>query len=1052
MWLGAEARILSGKRVAALFKCLLSAPGHRLTREQAIELIWPEANPALASTNLRTTVHLLRRALTSSACVITDGDTISLLAGGTDQPESNWLDAEEFERRGKIALEHQDATACRIALDRYMGEYLPSDPYEAWTEPVRGRLHRLWIELLLHLARLSASAGDLDESERSLRRILEDDPVHEEAAGILMSMLSASGRGSEALRVYQSLATMLEKEPEVAPGADIETLRARIAAHHAATLPPISPSSSDTARHTNLPTALTSFVGRDWELTEITNLLAESRLVTLTGPGGCGKTRLALEVATRLLEDRADGVWVVELAGLADPTLVPQVVATALGVEEQSKAPLLITLSEALLSRDALIVVDNCEHLVSTCAELSAELLSRCPHLRMLTTSREPLGVPGEVAYRVPSLASPDPHELVPVETLSTYEAVALFEARARAIRPDFAITSGNASAVAQICARLDGLPLAIELAAARLSVLAVEGIAQRLDDRFRLLSGGPRTALPRQQTLRATMDWSHSLLAPVEQALLRRLAVFAGGCVLSAAESVCAADDLPRRQILDRLDGLIHKSLVVCEDRDGQVRYRMLETVRQYARERLEESGEESTVLLCHATYYADMAERSAPRLVDAEQAEYIALLHAELSNIRIALAWSRESGDVNLGLRLAAPLWRFWIASGQSTEGGRWLDALMEHEAYQTAPAPLRADALFARGSLAYTQSNFPSAEHLFLACLELRQEFDDLRGQAEAWNGIGVAKVEQGDYGAAGRVFAEAVRLWRHTGDAFGHHAPLSNLANVVRYQGDYSRAIVLYEEALEIQRRFGHLHAMVTSLSNLALLAQDRGEYPRATKLIMECLNLARESGLLGSIPMALNARGAIALEQGELAEAQAFFDECLVTSKSTGDRGSQGLALVNLADVALARGDPESAILLGEEALPLFQHCGQPRGQAFALAILSDAARVRGDYKQASQLLEECLLLRRSMGDALGTVVSLEARARLASSRGQNVEAIHLYGSAAALRDALEAPLPPYSRGGQAKDLAHLSQSLNRVTFEELWEEGQRMAEAYLPGN
>src|SRR5215210_5399636 len=371
----------------------------------------------------------------------------------------------------------------------------------------------------------------------------------------------------------------------------------------------------------NLPLELSSFVGREKELAEVKRLLESTRLLTLTGSGGCGKTRLALAVARELAEGFEDGVWVVELAPLADPTLVPQAVASTLGVREQPGRSLTETLSDYLGSKKVLLVLDNCEHLVEACAELAEALLRSSPELRVLATSREALGITGEVAWLVPSLSLPDLRRLPDIESLPQYEAARLFVERAAAVKPSFTLTEQNAVAVAQVCYRLDGIPLAIELAAARAKVLSVEQIADRLEDSFGLLSAGGRTAMPRHRTLHATMDWSHELLPEEEQILFRRLSVFAGGFTLDAAEAVCAGEELERDEVLESLSHLVDKSLVIMREVGGEGRYRLLETVRQYAREKLSESGEAGQASERHAGYYLALAEEAEPELKGERQ-----------------------------------------------------------------------------------------------------------------------------------------------------------------------------------------------------------------------------------------------------------------------------------------------------------------------------------------------------------------------------------------------------------------------------------------------
>ncbi len=450
------------------------------------------------------------------------------------------------------------------------------------------------------------------------------------------------------------------------------------------------PLPSPNAHPTNLPVQVTSFIGRAHEQAGVLALLERSPLVTLTGAGGAGKTRLLLQVAVAALETCPDGVWLVELASLADPALVAQAVAAVLGVREEPGRPLSATLAAYLQPKALLLLLDNCEHLVGACAEQCTGLLRTCPKLRILASSREGLAVAGETTYRVPSLSVPDLEHLPVPEQLAGYEAVQLFLERARARRPEFSLSAKNARAVALICARLDGMPLAIELAAARVSVLPVEGIAARLDDRFRLLTGGPRSALPRQQTLRATLDWSHDLLSDRERLLLRWLSVFAGGWTLEQAEEVCAGQGIEAWEVLDVLGSLVNKSLILPEERDGEAHYWLLETIREYALERLAMSGEQVEFRRRHAGYYLRLAEAAEPELHGPQQGRWLNQLEIEHDNLRAALAWSLGGGAPESGLRLAAALCDFWLRLGHLSEGRTWIEqALLELE----EPEPTRA-----------------------------------------------------------------------------------------------------------------------------------------------------------------------------------------------------------------------------------------------------------------------------------------------------------------------------------------------------------------------
>ncbi len=433
------------------------------------------------------------------------------------------------------------------------------------------------------------------------------------------------------------------------------------------------------ARGDNLPLQLTSFIGREREVAEVQRLLAETRLLTLTGSGGAGKTRLALQAAAGLLSEFEDGVWWVELASLTDPVLVPQAIGSALGLRDEAKRPLLDQLGDHLCGKRMLLVLDNCEHLITACATCVDVLLHAAPDLHILVTSREPLAIAGETTYRVPSLNVPDREHLPPLAELAQFEAVRLMVERGAVVLPGFAVTDVNGTAIADICQRLDGIPLAIELAAARIKTLPVEELRARLGDRLRVLTGGSRIALPRHRTLRATLDWSYGLLAEPERILLRRLAVFAGGWTLEAAEVVCGGDGLPEAGVLDHLAGLVDKSLVTLELPDAAGRYRMLETVRQYATERLVESGETDRLRQTHAKFFLELAEEAEPKLFGPEQDAWFARLEAEHSNLRAALEWLDALEEAMQGLRLAGALWRFWEVRGHLAEGRSWLSEML-------------------------------------------------------------------------------------------------------------------------------------------------------------------------------------------------------------------------------------------------------------------------------------------------------------------------------------------------------------------------------------
>ncbi|MGH2405099.1 MAG: ATP-binding protein, partial [bacterium] len=490
----------------------------------------------------------------------------------------------------------------------------------------------------------------------------------------------------------------------------------------------------------NLPIQLTSLVGREWELAEVNRLLPTTPLLTLTGSGGCGKTRLALQVAADVLEEYAEGIWFTDLAPISDPALVPQTVASVLSVHEQPGRSILAALTDYLMPKQLLLVLDNCEHLLAACARLSDALLRACPRLRILATSREGVGIAGELTYRVPSLSVPDLRNPSALNGLVQFGAVRLFVERATFAAPAFRLTPQKALTVAQICARLDGIPLAIELAAVRVKAMGVEQIASRLDDRFHLLTGGSRTALPRQQTLRGAIDWSYDLLPKPEAVLLGRLAVFAGGFRLEAVEAVCAGDGVSADDVIELLTHLVEKSLVITEEQDGEEWYRLLETIRQYGLGKLRDAGEEPVLRRRHRDWYLELAERGEIGMQGADQRAWLDRVEREHDNFRAALEWSKsEGGSAEERLRLAGALWFFWFLRGYLSEGREWLEGALS--AGSGASASARVRALNGAGLLAWRQGDDARAAALGEEGLALCREVDYKLGIGYSLHTLGV-----------------------------------------------------------------------------------------------------------------------------------------------------------------------------------------------------------------------------------------------------------------------------------------------------------------------
>lgn len=720
----------------------------------------------------------------------------------------------------------------------------------------------------------------------------------------------------------------------------------------------------------NLPIQLTSFIGRTRELAEVQTLLAAHRLVTLTGMGGYGKTRLSLEVAAGMMEQYGGGVWFVELDALTDLVLVPNAVATVLGLVEQPNHSITQALVDHLQTHKTLLVLDNCEHVISACTRLVDILLRSCSLLSILATSRQMLDVQGESLYRVPALSSPDPQQQPPFESFDQYEAARLFIERTSLKRPDFSLTAENAPFVAELCYRLDGMPLSIELAAARMSVLSLEQIVTRLDERFQLLKESSPTRTQRQQTLRGVIDWSYDLLTEAEQLLLRGLSVFAGSCSIEGIEAICNRD-ADRFDTIDLLSQLLDKSLVVMETRKGEARYRLLETIRRYSGEKLADSGELEELRSRHLQFYLTLAETAMPELYGPNQKQWLERLETEHDNLRAALEWSQQSTTSDLGLRLVIGLWRFWYVRGYISEGRKWFEAALAKVGSQ--PVGLRANALYRAGTLAHNQGDYTWAASLFSESLAGFRELQDADGVANSLDSLGVLASNQGDYGKATGLFEESLSLRRATNDKRGIAASLNNLGHVATVQGNYNRAYTLLEQSLIIVRELGDPWSVGLTLNNLGHVALSRDDPMQARSLYEESLAIKQELGDKEGITSSLKSLGLVAYRNGEYGKAQALYRESLAISVQIGDKRHAATCLVGLVDIAIVSGHPDrSARLLGA-AEGLLESIG---------ARLDDTELA--DYRRSvqsvqSQLDETTFLKLRSAGRSVSwEQLSLEA--------------------------------------------------------------------------
>jgi predicted ATPase/DNA-binding SARP family transcriptional activator/DNA-binding CsgD family transcriptional regulator len=919
------------RKAADLVKLLALAQDHRMHREQAMDLLWPGSGPKAAANNLRQALHAARRVLdptagdaASSPYLRLEGDRLVLC------PEDElWVDVEAFEAATVAARRSHDPAVHQAALNLYAGDLLLEDRYEDWTENRREALRRDRLTLLVEMAELSEKRGDLGSAIDALREAVSEEPAHEEAHADLMRLYAKSGQRYQALRQYEQIREALRRGFGTEPGAASRRLHEEIVSGR---FPIPHRQSSDNVpfeevsrpRQHNVPAALSRFVGREREKVEVERALTMTRLLTFTGVGGCGKTRLALEVTRDVAGAYRDGAWLVELASLSDPDLLPQAVAATLHVREQRNEPPIVTLQETLGAKEVLLVLDNCEHLLDACARLAVLLLGSCPGLRMLATSREALGVAGEANWVVSPLSVPETERPTTVEEIAASESVQLFLDRAKYRRPTFALSPHNVPAVAEICRRLEGIPLAVELAAARLGTMSVEEIAARLGNSLGLLTKGDRTATPRQRTLRATLGWSYEMLSEPERILFARLAVFAGGWTLVAAEAVVSGYGIEKGEVLDLLSSLVDKSLAVTEAAAGDVRHRMLEPVRQYAQERLAKSGQRSDARSRHAAYFVAEAEAAEPELFGSRQRAWLDRLEREHDNHRAALDWSIEQGD-ELGLRLGGALSRFWYIRGYLSEGRRWLEKGLVESGAVSAPA--RAKALAEAGWLAEAQD----------------------------------------DYQRASAAHEASLSVYQRLGDEMGIARSLANLGRVAVSRGDEGRATKLLEETLAVLRTSKNERDLASVLTSLGMLALARGDHVRTATLFEEALYLRRKARNVRGVAVSLNNLGFATLFHGDGERAMVLFEEALAKNRAVGDKQGIVVSLINQGLAALAQANHRRATELLEESLTLLRELENKQTVAEWMEAMAAVAGAQGQTQRAARLWGAAQCLREDIG-------------------------------------------------------------------------------------
>ena len=801
-------------------------------------------------------------------------------------------------------------------------------------------------------------------------------------------------------------------------------------------------------QHHNIPLDLTSFIGREKEIADVRRIISENRMLTLTGVGGTGKTRLALTAAREIVDSFADGVWLVELSTIFDTGQVLRAIATALDVREKTNKPLLETLIETIHDRFILLILDNCEHLLNACASFAGRLLTACPNLKLLATSREALGLPGEMTYHVPSLRLPDLESHSDDNELWAVESMRLFHDRAVSVKPDFNPDAAQTQAVAKICSRLDGIPLAIELAAARVRALPVEEIAKRLSDRFRLLTGGNRSAIPRQQTLQALVDWSYELLTEDEKILLRRLSVFIGGCTLDAAEYVCSDGGIKKVEILDLIARLVDKSLLNYSEENGTARYDMLETIRQYAREKLIQAGEIEFSRRKHLAYYADFTAEVAPQLWQANQKAWMDQLEEEHDNLRAGLEWSlcEDCGEdlLMMGMRIAAAVSYFWLVRGHWSEAWDWMKELLEAPGSAEMKNEVKTQLLYSAGFLVKDLGDVNIAKDLFSQALKESRTMQDQRSQAFALLGMGEIALNVHSIPEAETHIDQALTIFRTLNDETGILLALADKGGTAADRQEYNKAKEYYRENIKICREIGHELGVAGSLVALGSIETYFGDREQGRVYLQEGLAIFRKSGDKSGIANVLSAMGLSELYSEDMDHSKEHYEEALKITRELRSGPGIGTALIALGEIARAQSDYTAARNYYEEAMHINEHLGQMGIVTIVAHNLGYVARQQGEFEKALEFFRRSLSLSIKRDQRRFIYFCLNGIASVLVDMGQAETAARFFGFAENMGLNGHFDLDPVDRWEVNQSLKKLDQALNKKEKAHFCAEGKAM--------
>lgn len=918
--------VWSRRAARSLLLLLLVTPGHRLPRDRVLELLWPNASPDSADQSLRTAVHLLHRVLQpalrsgrDSVYLVVSADVLEL------RPEFVRLDADAFEDQlamARAAAAPERRRLLRQALTLYEGHLLEDEPYVEWAAAPRERLRHLRRRAVLDLALLDAKHGEPASSVTELERLLHEDETDEPVLRALMQALAGAKRRDDAVRLYRQVTAALRDDLGVEPEQETRDLLQDIrSAASAASTPPAA--MIQIRSPASVPAPPTPIIGRVREAERLQDLLLDRdiRLVTVTGTGGVGKTRLAQEVARQLGEDFADGVCFVGLAAVHDPLLVLPTIARALGLAESVRYPAEEVVSAALQGREMLLVLDNMEQVLDAAPHI-AVLLERCDDLTILATSREPLRLRAEHEIPLLPLSVPEESRTSQPWIVARYDAVELFLRRAEAVREDFSLTDENSAVLVALCKQLDGLPLAIELAAAQIRTMSLDHLLGGLKDRFDLLAGGYRDLPPRQQSLKNTIAWSYDLQPPPRQTLFRALSVFSGGFSPDAVEEVLQHMEKGRgiaaphpnarpSRFPHDIQALMESSLVIKTEGEESPRFSMMESIREYGLRELSVNGETEAARRAHAVWCLGLAERAAPNLKEASQAKWLDQLEVELDNIRAALAWSLEQPQAELALSVASTLRRFWLARGYLVEGRDWLERSLAMPG--SGDPAIRVQGIFAAGELAFFLEDASRAMALAEEGLAICRSLEDASGAADALLGLGHLTRVAGDLRGAEIYLREGIALAQSVKNDNLLSMLQEALAHVAMEYGNLDLAEALFTDSLELDRLSGHVRGEASSLSGLAGVLSRRGEIERAMEIAEEALGLSRDLRDPFATATVLLKMGALLVTQGDLDRAEALFREGL--EESWGNRLDALAAEFLLAIASLPHLDCERSTCL-----------------------------------------------------------------------------------------------------------------------------------------